>query len=355
MNYKTVKFYSKRLILFPVVTLIAFLLNVLKIILINIASLVLPSDFARVVRTPEERFKGLDSLGYDFEENYVELPVGGGKTLPRMHYVDEGPKYATEVVLCLHGEPSWSFLYRKVVKGLAKQGYRVVAPDFIGFGKSDKYSCPDAYTHFLHCMSIRLLLDHLKLKNVTLVCQDWGGLTGLNVVKDCPDLFSRLVVMNTGLPSGEHFKIRNFHKITPFLLWRQFAALFGVHLPIKYVFKSTMKESSEKVLEAYEAPFPSSLYRAGAAQWPLLVPLMPSFLVAGEMKDTKEFLKGWNKPALIMFSDNDPITRGEIPTFQRLLPHAKQVTIGGGGHFLQEERGDQLALNINKFLRNELE
>ena len=141
--------------------------------------------------------------GYPFESNYVELPAGSGHTLPRVHYIDEGDQDATEVILCLHGEPSWSFLYRHMIPTLVHAGYRVIAPDFIGFGKSDKYTSMENYSHELHTSTLRLLIEHLELENITLVCQDWGGLTGLSVVKDIPDKFSSLVIMNTGLPTGD--------------------------------------------------------------------------------------------------------------------------------------------------------
>ena len=185
------------------VLLLLLFLNTVKFILSPFFRAIFAARKALTIRTPDSRFAGLEKYGYTFQPNYAELPLGGGITLPRMHYVDEGPKDAQETVLCLHGEPSWSFLYRKMVPTLVQAGYRVVIPDFIGFGKSDKYTSPANYTHELHTASLRMLIDYLKLTNLTLVCQDWGGLTGLSVVKDIPDTFCSLVIMNTGLPIGD--------------------------------------------------------------------------------------------------------------------------------------------------------
>ncbi|KAF2345765.1 Alpha/Beta hydrolase fold, partial [Trinorchestia longiramus] len=162
------------------------------------------------------------------------------------------------------------------------------------------------------------------VKNLTLVCQDWGGLTGLSVVKDCPDKFSRLVIMNTGLPDGCDYTLANVWKLTPFMVWQSVVELLGKHLPIKLVFRLAMRGVSKEVLAMYDAPFPSSIYRGGAAQWPLLVPLRSSDLISGDMKKSKEFLKNaWRSPALIMFSDDDPITGAMRQSFEQMLPHAK--------------------------------
>ena len=178
-------------------------LNTLKFILSPVLRAIFAPRKALTIRTPDSRFSGLEKYGYTFTPNYVDLPMGGEVCLPRMHYIDEGPKDAQETILCLHGEPAWSFLYRKMIPTLVQARYRVIVPDFIGFGKSDKYTSAANYTHELHTASLRMLIDHLELTNITLVCQDWGGLTGLSVVKDIPDKFCSLVVMNTGLPTGD--------------------------------------------------------------------------------------------------------------------------------------------------------
>ena len=264
-----------------------------------------------------------------------------------------GPRDASETILCLHGEPTWSFLYRHMVPGLVKEGYRVVVPDFIGFGKSDKFTSPESYSHDLHCMTLRLLLDHLRLRDITLVCQDWGGLTGLPVVRDCPHLFSRLVIMNTGLPVGN--KPASLSQVTPFLIWRGFAQLLGTSLPIGWIFNKALTNPHPDVVKGYEAPFPSALHKAGAARWPLLVPLTSNSLVASDMHSTRDFLaQGWQRPALVMFSDGDPITRGLEKVFLKLMPHACVKTVCGAKHFLQEDKGEELTAHIISFIGDKL-
>lgn len=236
-----------------------------------------------------------------------------------------------------------------------KEGYRVIAPDFIGFGKSDKFTYQEAYSHDLHKMTLRLFLDNLGVSNVTLVCQDWGGLTGLPVVKDSPHFFSRLVIMNTGLPVGSQLSLSKLKKAIPFVLWRSIVQLFGTALPVYYVFKKALRNAQPSVLDAYDAPFPSAEYKAGAAKWPLLVPLTSNTPVAVDMQETRVFLsQKWKSPVLIMFSDGDPITRGEDKTFLRLQPHATCKTIHGAGHFLQEDKGEEIASHIVSFINGKL-
>jgi len=293
----------------------------------------------------------------------VSIDAGCGVKLPRVHYVDEGPR-GGRVVLCLHGEPSWSFLYRKMVPILTEAGYRVIVPDFIGFGKSDKYTNPDNYNHEMHCMTLRKLLDHLDVKDITLVCQDWGGLTGLSVVKDAPDRFSNLVIMNTGLPSpildlsddmgGEKSvsiskKIQGF---LPFILWRSCVMLIGTNLPVNRLFGRMFQRHGveQSVIDAYNAPFPSRLFKAGAARWPLLVPMWKDDPVTAHMEAARNCLKTWRKPVLVMFGDSDPITRTAEPLFLNIVPHHKRVVVEGAGHFLQETHGEFLSKNIIQFL-----
>ncbi|XP_068246514.1 haloalkane dehalogenase-like [Palaemon carinicauda] len=355
---KNMNRYVKRLLLFPVVILVLQGLCFMKKVFGFIYCIIFQRTTPIVVRTPEENFKDLASTGYPFKPNYVELPIGGGKTLPRVHYLDEGPKDAKEVMLCLHGEPSWSFLYRHMIPVLVEAGYRVIAPDFIGFGKSDKYVDMENYSHNMHTMTLRLFLDHINIKGITLVCQDWGGLVGLSVVKDNPNVFTRLVIMNTGLPSGIGFSNKSVEKLakfTPFLLWRTFAELFGTSLPVYSLFKVVLLKPEPGVLEGYAAPFPSSVFKSGAAKWPLLVPLTSHDSVAADMKATRDYLASeWRKPALVMFSDKDPITRGQDQNFMGLLPHAVSKTIVGAGHFLQEDKGEELACHIVSFVDGKL-
>jgi len=345
--------------------LILVILNIVKIIVKPIWSFLLGPRIPLVVRTPEDCFQGLDKVGYTFAPNYLSIDAGCGVKFPRVHYVDEGPRDG-RVILCLHGEPSWSFLYRKMVPILVAAGYRVIVPDFIGFGKSDKYTNPDNYTHELHCFTLRKLLDHLELKDLTLVCQDWGGLTGLSVVKDAPERFSSLVIMNTGLPSPV-FDFRDEDKFEgktvsfgkklvgflPFCVWRLSNLLFGTHLPVRKLFDLFYgSKVDSKVIDAYGAPFPSRMFKAGTAKWPQLVPMFKDDPVTVHMENARNCLKTWRKPALVMFGDSDPITRSAESIFLNLIPHHKRITVEGASHFLQETHGEILSENIIKFLKN---
>jgi len=322
-----------------------------------------------VVKTPEDRFEGLHRLGYNFEPYYLSIDGGCGIKLPRVHYLDEGPRHG-RVILCLHGEPAWSFLYRKMIPGLVGAGYRVIVPDFIGFGKSDKYTNPDNYTHEMHCFVLRKLLDHLNISKMTLVCQDWGGLIGLTTVKDLPHMFSHLVVMNTGLPApvldlnddngdpvaGPPPTLTKIKSALPFILWRSLVQLIGTNIPVEKVFAFALKRSKSDdpaVVAAYAAPFPSRLYKGGAAKWPLLVPMLKDDPVTAHLEAARNCLKTWKKPLLVMFGDSDPVTRGSEALFLNSVPHAKHVVVKGAGHFLQESHGELLSDNIITFLKEE--
>lgn len=339
------------------------ILNMVKQLLMPIYRFVFAARHPVIVRTPEERFVSaqIDQLDYNFEPHYLEVYKGRG--LPRMHYIDEyqglGDKAsAQEIILCLHGEPTWSFLYRKMVPGLVSAGYRVIVPDFVGFGKSDKYVDLENYNHEFHMMCIRQLLEELNVMGrITLVCQDWGGLVGLSLVKDSPDIFSNLVIMNTGLPiGGEHESLfaqpsRALSKILPFLLWRSVVSFFGTSLSLEFLFKHVVR-FPPNVVKAYTAPFPNQMYKGGVAKWPLLVPLFSDDPVAQHMVEARNCLKIWTKPALVMFGTKDPITRGQDKLFCELMPHAKVVPVEGASHFLQETHGVQLAENIVNFIEN---
>lgn len=294
-----------------------------------------------IIRTPDERFTNLP--GYPFMPHYADL---GGV---RMHYVDEGPDAdAAEIILCLHGEPSWSYLYRKMIPILAGR-FRVVAPDLIGFGRSDKFTETTDYTYQMHHDTLARFLDTLGLERITLVCQDWGGLLGLPIAAEMPERFARLVIMNTGLPAGDGRMTRAFYA------WQQFA-LRSPDLPIGRIIQSGLTRGdalAPDVLAAYEAPFPDATYKAGARAFPALVPTEPDQPGAAEMRHARERLATWTKPALVMFSDGDPITRGGDSFFRELIPSAQDqppITITDAGHFLQEEKGEEIASYIVEFI-----
>jgi haloalkane dehalogenase len=290
-----------------------------------------------VIKTPEERFKDLPD--YPFAPHFQSV---GGLSV---HYVDEGKG---DPILLLHGEPTWSFLYRKMIRPLALS-HRVIAPDFIGFGKSDKLTDFNDYTFRMHADTLAGLIAAAKLSDITLVVHDWGGMIGLSLAATSPGLIKRLVILNTGLPAG-----KKPHEA--FLRWRQFVE-DTTDLPIDLVIRMGLahpESVSERVLAAYMAPFPDGSYKAGARAWPLSVPITPDSPVASENKKTRDALSHWEKPALVLFSDKDPISKGADVFFRELIPTAKDepnITISDAGHFLQEEKGEEIAEEIERFIR----
>jgi haloalkane dehalogenase len=297
----------------------------------------------KVLRTPEDRFANL--CDFPYEPRYREVPLREGESL-RIHYIDAGPATAQPVLL-MHGEPSWSYLYRKMIPLILQAGHRVIAPDLVGFGRSDKPADRREYTYNRHVQWMRSWLDQLDLYGVTLVCQDWGGLIGLRLVADRPDCFSRVVAANTGLPTGDA-KISD-----AFLTWRNYSQEvpeFNVGFIIQMGCQSTLPDD---VITAYNAPFPDETYKEGARIFPSLVPISPDDPAAPANREAWEVLSNFKKPFLTAFSDGDPITRGGESVFQKRIPGAKEqphATIKGGGHFLQEDCGEEFAEVVIDFI-----
>jgi haloalkane dehalogenase len=296
-----------------------------------------------VLRTPDDRFADLP--GYDFEPNWTEITADDGTAL-RVHHIDAGPGDA-DPILCLHGEPSWSYLYRHMVGPLVDAGHRVVAPDLVGFGRSDKPSARTDYTYQRHVDWMVDWMEANDLRRITLVCQDWGGLIGLRMATAHPDRFDRLVVANTYLPTGDR------HPGDAFLGWQRFSQETPVFDSGTVVQMGTTTDLSDDVVAAYNAPFPTDAFTAGARQFPMLVPTTPDDPATESNRAAWKVLERWEKPVLCAFSDSDPITRGADRQFLELVPGTAgqpHVTIEGGGHFLQEDRGPQLAAAVIAFV-----
>ena len=285
----------------------------------------------KALRTPEDRFAGLP--GYDFAAHYADIDG------LRMHYVDEGPADAAPVLL-LHGEPSWSYLYRKMIPPLVAAGHRVIAPDLIGFGKSDKPTRQSDYSYAGHVEWMRQFVEALDLNNITLFCQDWGSLIGLRVAAENEARFARIALGNGGLPTGDHEPPKAFR------IWRAFAR-WSPWFPIGRILqKATVSDLSDDVVAAYDAPFPSAKFKAGTRAFPKLVPTTPDDPAADANRAAWDVFRHWEKPFLTTFSNRDPITRAMKKPFQELVPGAKNqdhVTIRDAGHFLQEDKGEELA------------
>jgi haloalkane dehalogenase len=290
------------------------------------------------LRTPEDRFENL--AGYPFRPNYVEA---GGL---RIHYVDEGPPDGAPVLM-LHGEPSWSYLYRKMIPIIVQAGHRAIAPDLMGFGRSDKPARREDYTYQRHVDWMRGLVEALDLQDATLVGQDWGGLIGLRLVAENGGRFARVVAANTFLPTGER------HPGPAFDAWKAYSQETPTFHTGGIVKGGCVTDLPAEVVAAYDAPFPDDSFKAGARQFPMLVPVTPDDPASEPNRRAWETLRRWEKPFLTAFSDSDPITRGADRVLQEAIPGCAgqpHATIAGAGHFLQEDRGEELAHVVNDFI-----
>ena len=305
-----------------------------------------------VLRTPDSRFEQLAE--FHFAPHYVNVPAGtpegtargaGASTALRVHFLDEGPSDARETIVCLHGEPSWSYLYRTLVRAFSRHGHRVVVPDLVGFGRSDKPASRTDHTYARHVAWQRAtLFDELDLTGVTLVCQDWGGLIGLRLVAEHPERFRRVVVTNTGLPTGDH------PMSDAFFAWQRFCQEVP-ELPVPRIVRGgTVRGLSDEVAAAYDAPFPEEPFKEGPRQMPALVPTRPDDPAAEANRRAWQVLGTFDRPFLCAFSDSDPITAGGDRPFRDHVPGAAgqdHVTIARAGHFLQEDKGPELAAVVN--------
>jgi len=296
-----------------------------------------------VLRTPDERFA--DLADYPFAPHYLSVADADGTDL-RIHYVDEGPRDAAPILL-MHGEPSWSYLYRKFVPDLVARGHRVIAPDLIGFGKSDKPAARSDYTYERHVAWMSDWLAALDLTDITLFCQDWGGLIGLRLVAAFPDRFARLVVSNTGLPVGTGSS-------EGFDAWLAFSQNVP-QFPVGFIVNGgTSRDLTAAEIAAYDAPFPEESYKEGARQFPILVPITPNHASVAENRAAWAVLEMFGRPVLTAFGDKDAVTKGGERAFIERVPGARgqpHRIIAGGGHFIQEDAPEELCALIDDLIR----
>lgn len=294
----------------------------------------------RTLLTPDSCFEGIQDFPYT--PHYVSFEG------LKMHYIDEGPREG-EVILALHGEPTWSYLYRKFIPVLSPK-YRFIAPDLIGFGRSEKLIRMGDYSYSMHYASVKNLIDQLQLNDITLVVQDWGGLIGLGVLGEFPDRFKRVVILNTALADGRKLPFS-------FKTWQAYAR-FHPNLPVgKLVRRASARPVSDEVVAAYDAPFPERKYKAGARIFPSLAPGRKDADGVKQMNRAAEVLSKWKKPAIVLFSDKDPILGKMVHFFYKLMPAAheqQRITIQNAGHFLQEDAGEEIANYIDQFIQGQL-
>lgn len=297
-----------------------------------------------ILRTPDDRFA--DLAGWPYAPRYTEIDDGDGGRL-RVHHVDEGPPDA-DPILCLHGEPTWGYLYRTMLEPLVAAGHRVVVPDLVGFGRSDKPAERTDYTYARHVGWMAAWLQALDLGHVTLFCQDWGGLIGLRLVAEHEARFDRVVASNTFLPTGDA------PPSEAFLRWQQYSQTtpsFDVGRIVEG--GCATRPLDPAVVAAYDAPFPDDSFKAGARQFPALVPTAPDDPAVPANRAAWEVLARWGKPFLTAFADNDPITAGGDRALQARIPGCAgqpHTTIDGAAHFVQEDRGPVLADVVAGFI-----
>jgi len=296
-----------------------------------------------ILRTPEARFTSLPD--YPFAPHYVDIRDADGTTL-RMHYVDEGPREAP-VVLMFHGEPTWSYLYRRVIPIVSAAGLRAIAPDLIGFGRSDKPARRDDYTYARHVAWAHAFFVALGLRDVTLLCQDWGGLIGLRLVAEQPPYFARVLAANTSLPTGDR------KAPEAFATWQR-ASQEDVFRASDVVRRYSALPIADGVAAAYDAPFPDESFKAGARQFPLLVPTTPNDPASEANRRAWESLGRFDKPFLTVFGDKDPFAFGAERALIRKIPGAAAQPhriLQGVGHYIQEDAGEELGRAVAEFVR----
>ncbi len=293
---------------------------------------------AKILRTPDSQFENLSD--YAFTPHYLNVADS-----LRLHFVDTGPAGGRPVIM-MHGEPSWSYLYRDMIKNVSAAGLRVVAPDLIGFGRSDKPAETADYSYSKHVAWMLEWLDETKITDAVLFCQDWGGLIGLRLAAARPDKFAGIIAANTFLPTGQGKVSKAFEA------WKEFSQTTPVFKVGNIIQGATVSNLPDDVIRAYDAPFPDESYKAGARIFPALVPTSEDMDGAADNVKAWKVLHKWKKPFLTCFSDQDPVTGGLDKHFQKAIPGCKNQPhkiVKGGGHFLQEDCHRELSEIIVDF------
>lgn len=299
-----------------------------------------------VLRTPDRCFGGIEAM-FPFQPRYFKSRVHGAI---RIHYIDEGPKQASQTILLMHGEPTWSFIYRNMIPRLVDRGFRVVAPDLVGFGRSDKPAMRSDYSYERQVDWMTELMIGIELSNATCFLQDWGGLIGLRIVARLPERFERVVISNTGLPMGGGRATKDFQ------VW---ASSISQESPTwsSIIQAGSNKHMDQASLRAYDVPFPSEDYKPATRVYPQLVPQFDGHMSVEENKGAlKRVFSQWTRPFLTLFSNNDPVSRGGERFWKELVPGAKLPGIPhqilNGGHFVQEDAPDQIVQIMLKFIHD---